>query len=118
MANAARYFELAHTEETISNDSAPFFCTFPLSVTVLTPHLEITLAALSPKSGVCRTDFLFPTCSSFLWYIPMGLSQMQSAKNYYPIPFMVALPGLKLSCPLVSADSEMEESHGTSINWK
>ncbi len=96
----------------------PCFSTFPLSVTALTPHPEITLMALWQKSGACRTGFPFPTCSSFLWYIPMGLFQMQSARNYYPIPFTATLPGLNPSWLAALMDSKTEELHGTSTNRK
>lgn len=81
-----------------------YFSTFPLSVTALIPVPLNIPAVPSQKSKGCKTDFSFLACSSLIWFTRMGLSRMQSARNYCAIPSMAVLPESKASCPAMPMD--------------
>ena len=84
----------------------PYFYISLLSVTALIPAPEITHTELLPKSGVCRTGFHFPICSSWSWYTLMALLRMLSARNFCAILSMAVCPESIPLFPAVPMDTK------------
>ncbi len=85
-------------------NALPFCYTSLLSATALIQVPGITPAVPSPKSAACRTSLDYLICSLQDWCIPMALSQMPSAKNYYPILSTAVYPESKPRFPALPVD--------------